>query len=508
MASYTPSELHKKADKAFAERDQNRSLFEDCYEFMSPYRNTMSRAAGTFNRPSRQFDSTAQISASNFVNTIQSNFTPVFTKWAVLKAGPGVPEAWREKLNMTLEKMTDNFFSYLNASNFSTAAAEMYFEWGIGTGCLWIYEGDEMQPLNFVSAPISQMGILEGKYGTVDFRARRSDVQGQHLLAMWPRATIPSSLDVKSNTGKEKQLKVTECFYYDYEKLVWCYDVLVDKESIYKEEHRDEICLTPRWSKIPGFSWGIGPFIMSLADVKTLNALKDMMLRSGALDAAGVYTVSNSGILNPNTLEIRPNTFIPVERNSGENGPTIQRLDTSSNFQLQEYIAQGLQDQIRKTMLDNRLPAETPQPKTAFEIAQRMREFQIDIGSAYGRGMTEFIIPLFKRCLTILANKRLMELPEGFNIDNFFIQVQVVSPIAQTQQAEDVRRFMEQYQMTQALQPELAPMSYKIEDVPAWLTEMLGTPTKLLRPDAEREQLTQSVAQFVAAQQMAQQQGA
>ena len=317
---------------------------------------------------------------------------------------------------------------------------------------------------------------------------------------MWKSATIPDSLNIEGKP--EKMVEVTECFYYDYDDITWRYDVIVEKECIYYTEHVEEICLTPRWLKIPGHSYGVGPFVLALADVKTLNKLKEFLLRSAALDVAGVYTITSDGAMNPNTLNIAPNTFIPVERNSGENGPSIQRLDTSANFQLQEYITQGLQDQIRKTLLDNRLPAETAQPKTAFEIAQRMREFQTDIGSAFGRIYFEEIIPTWKRGLSILARRGLIQLPEGFTIDNLFIQVQVVSPIAQTQQAEEVQKFMQSYQMVATINPQLAMTRYKIEDLPEWLTEMTGTPSKLLRGEAEAGELEKMVAQLVAQQQM------
>ena len=499
MAKQSEEKLLEKAVKAFNERDANRNLFDDCYELYSPYRNTLTKVGTTHNKVTRQYDSTGQISAAAFINTMQREFTPSFTQWSKLKAGPGIPEEQRQELNEQLEKITDIFFAYLNSSNYANAKAESDFELGVGTKALWFYEGDE-HPFNFVSAPVSEMGLLDGKHGAVDFKVRRTHVKGGLLKEMWKSATIPDSLNIEGKP--EKMVEVTECFYYDYDDITWRYDVIVEKECIYYTEHVEEICLTPRWLKIPGHSYGVGPFVLALADVKTLNKLKEFLLRSAALDVAGVYTITSDGAMNPNTLNIAPNTFIPVERNSGENGPSIQRLDTSANFQLQEYITQGLQDQIRKTLLDNRLPAETAQPKTAFEIAQRMREFQTDIGSAFGRIYFEEIIPTWKRGLSILARRGLIQLPEGFTIDNLFIQVQVVSPIAQTQQAEEVQKFMQSYQMVATINPQLAMTRYKIEDLPEWLTEMTGTPSKLLRGEAEAGELEKMVAQLVAQQQM------
>lgn len=507
---YGAEKLLKKAEKAFSERDQNRNLFDDCYELLSPFRNTLSKQGGSFNKPTRQYSSTGQISAANFVNTLQREFTPPFTRWSMLQAGPGVPEEKRQALNEQLEKLTEQVFAYINASNFSTASAEMYWELGIGTGALWLHEGDQEQPLNFIAAPVSQMGLLEGKFGTIDFRTRRQSLRGTVIQATWPNAKISDQLKNTIRRDDNKEFIVTEVFAYDYEMLLWRYCVIVDegKEKIFEEEHKEEICFTPRWMKIPGFAWGVGVFVQALADIKTDNVLTEFQLRSAALDVAGVYTITGDGGINPNNVNIAPNTFIPVERNAGENGPTIQRLDTGGNFQLQEFLKTNLTDQIRKTMLDNKLPAETPQPKTAFEIAQRMKEFQVDIGSAYGRIMFEFIVPMWKRVLDILARKGLIDLPEGFTVDNFFIQVQVTSPIAQVQKMDDLNKFMQGFAMVQQISPEIAMMAYEVEKIPAWVVEMTSSPSKLLREDAEREQLQQVVAQLLVQQQMAQAQPA
>lgn len=499
MAKESPARLKERASKAFADRDANRNLYEDCYELYSPYRNTLTQQSITLNKPTRQYSSTGQISAAAFVNTLNREFTPPFTKWSILKAGPAIPEEKAPALNEQLEKITDIFFSYLNSSNYASAKAESDFDLGIGTKALWFYEGDDEHPFNFVASPISEMGIAEGKHGKVDFRARETSIKASMIQDMWPKATVPAAI----LSHGDKLVKVCEAFYYDYTDLLWRYDVIVGDDCIFYAEHDEEICFTPRWMKVPSNPNGYGPFIMALADVKTDNKLKEFLLRSAALDVAGVYTITSDGALNPNTLNIAPNTFIPVERNAGENGPTISRLDTSANFQMQEYISQSLTDQIRKTLLDNRLPAETPQPKTAFEIAQRMREFQTDIGSAFGRIYFEEIIPMWKRGLSILARRGLIDLPKGFTIDSIFIQVQVVSPIAQTQQAEEVQRFMQSFQMISMINPQLAATSYKIEDLPRWLTSMTGTPSKLLRSEAEAEQMQQMIAQFVAQQQTA-----
>lgn len=503
MAKLGVEKVIVRANKGFTERDQNRSLFEDSYEFMLPYRNTFSQQSGTHNKPTVQYDSTAMNAASNFVNTMQSNFTPVFTRWAELKAGPGIEEKNRPAFNKVLERITDVVFSYLNASNFSTASSEMYFDWGIGTGALWLHEGDETQPLNFIATPMSEMGLVEGRFGTVDGRFRRYKVKARLLKHTWPNEKVSLDADLESlvKDSPDDEVELIEACYYDYDDFVWRYEVIYEgsKHRLVEKDFKEEICFTPRWLKIPGHAFGIGPFVLAMADVKTLNKMKEYMLRNAALSVFGVYTVASTGGFNPNMAKIAPNAFIPVERNGGPNGPSIQPLERSGSFDVQEFMITDLKDSVRKTMLDTRLPEQQATPASAFEIAERIREFQTDIGSAYGRAMFEYVQPLFKRVIAILERKGLIKLPEGFEIDNFLVMVQVVSPIAQTQAMEDVQKFLQTFQMTAGINPQLAMMAYEIEKVPQWLSDKTGSPAALLR-DIKPEEIAEGMKKVAEAQ--------
>lgn len=503
MAGLKVDKLLSRAEKAFTERDLNRSLFEDAYEYLMPFRNTFENQDKTHNKPTVQYDSTAMHAGSNFVNTMQANFTPVFTRWAELKAGPGVPEKQRKKFNKDLEKLTDMVFTYLNASNFATAAAEMYFDWGIGTGALWLHEGDQEQPLNFIATPMSEMGISEGRFGTVDARFRKYKIKARLIQHTWPNDKVKLNGDLQSlvRDKPDDEVELIEACYYDYEELIWRYEVIHEgsKHKLLEKTYNEEVCFTPRWLKVPGHTIGIGPFVMAMADIKTLNKMKEYMLRHSALSVFGVYTVASNGGFNPNVAKIQPNAFIPVERNGGPNGPSIQPLPRSGSFDVQEFMINDLKESIRKTLLDTRLPEQQPQPATAFEIAQRIKEFQQDIGSAYGRAMYEYVQPMFKRIIAILNRKGLITLPDGFEIDNFFVQVQVVSPIAQTQALEDVQKFMQTYQMTAGIHPMLAIMAYEIEKLPQWLTEKTGSPAGMLR-DIDTDELKNSLLGMAQAQ--------
>lgn len=515
MAREKIEKLIKREAKANSDMLNNRGLFEDVDDYMNPYRNTwgQNKQNTSHNKPYKQYDSTAMIAANNFVNTMVSNFTPVFSRWAEMKAGPGIPDENKDDWNKQLELLTSVVFTYLNASNFIKAAAEMYYELGKGTGIMFILEGDEQQPLRFESIPLSQVSLEEGAFGKISGIYRRRKMKKRDVKETYRDATLSDEFQTEIADKPDEEIEIKECIYWSYEDFVWYFDVVYEerKERIVERSYAEDVVLTPRWMKIPGFATGVGPFVMALPDTKTLNKMKELGLQLAALNAFGVYTVRSTGVFNPKTAKIRPGAFIPVESNGGPNGPSVQRLESAGNYNVQQAQIEDIKLQIRQIMLDNRLPPEDAPVRTAFEIAERIKELSTDIGAAFGRLILEFVVPLFRRVISILERKGLIKLPEGFEIDNFFVQVQVVSPIAQQQALEDIQKFMQTFGMVQQISTELAFMSYKIEDIPEWLTEKSGSTPKLLRDDKDKKKLQTMVGQLVAQQQQAaagQQQGA
>lgn len=508
--------LIERVKRSRAEIEANRSLLEDADEYTNPfsksYLNSTS-SAQTLTTATKSYDSTAMIASNNFVNTMVSKFTPPFQRWAELHVGPAVPEDKRDNIDKVLEKITEIIFANLAASNFNTAAPEMYRELGKGTGILFCLEGDETMPLNFLSAPIMQMGFLEGKNGTIDFIVRQRKIKYRLIKETWRKADISTNLSDAIRDKPDDEIEVKECFYYDYDMFIWHYEVLLEseKEVIYHSTSKTCPVIIPRWMKIPGFAIGVGPVLMALPDIKTLNKMKELSLRLAALSVFGVYTVINDGVFNPNTVKIKPGAFIAVQRNGGPEGRTIEPLPKTGDFQVQEFMLNDLKDQIRQIMLDNRLPQENGPVRSALEIAERVKTLATDIGASYGRLIFEYVIPLFRRMIEILEKKGLLVLPKGFDIDSFFVQVQVLSPIAQQQSIEDVQKFVQAYQMVAGIDPALAELSFMLEDVPAWICEKIGSPGTLLRDDTDKQELKDQIKARVAekfAQLEAQQMGA
>lgn len=507
MARVTVTRFKERFKKAKSEFDLNRSLYEDAYEYIMPFRNTFNRTDKTHNRPTVQYSSDQMISAVNFINSLQQDFTPMFTRWSELQAGPAIlDEELRMQTNEAFQEINETLTSYRNASNFTLATAEMYWDLGMGTGIMFILEGSEEQPINYVTTPLSKVAIEDGRFGEVSGLYREHEVKGSLIKAQWPSVVLPGELIKDIADKPDGIVNLIEGFYFDYEELKWYQDLITVKDDhrILEKEFAEAPFVAPRWMKIPGIATGVGPFVFAMADYKTLNKMTEYMLQLAALNIFGVYTVASNAPFNPNTADIHPGAFIPVERNETRN-PSIAALPRAGDYQVQEFMMSGLRDQIRQTMLDNRLPPDSQPVKSAFEISERIKELQSNTGVSFGRLYFEFVLPLHKRELSILSRKGKITLPPNFTIDNFSVKVAVLSPIAFQQNLDDVNRFMQTFQMASAVSPEVAQMVYEIEKIPRWLNEKMGIPAKLLRDDVQfneiKEKLAGMMQQGIEAQQ-------
>ena len=128
--------LKARIKKAEGFKDDRRSLNESAYEMAMPQRNLYNSSNVGDSRMSGLFTSTGMSSANNFVNNMQNSLTPPFTRWAKLEAGDSVPEDQQNDLNEALEALTEKFFTFLNAANFSTAAPYMSDALRLGTAAL------------------------------------------------------------------------------------------------------------------------------------------------------------------------------------------------------------------------------------------------------------------------------------------------------------------------------------------------------------------------------------
>lgn len=497
-------------EKALSRKENFRDLYEDAYEFALPQRNLYDGhwegKVGGQKKMDRVFDSTAINSTQRFANRMQSGIFPPQRKWCRLEPGSDIPQDRQAEAQLALDTYSDKLFDTLKQSNFDIAIGEFLLDLSVGTAVMMVQPGDDTMPVNFVPVPQYLVSFEEGANGKVDNVYRRMRIKGEALQRQWPDIKIPQALQIQIDNKPEEEIELVEATLLDQKRGDYCYHVIHKKsktELLYKRMDYSPWVVS-RYSKVAGEIYGRGPLITALPDIKTLNKVKELTLKNASINIAGVYTAADDGVLNPNTIQIKPGAIIPVARNGGPQGESLRPLPRSGDFNLTQLEINELTQSIKRILLDESLPPENMSARSATEVVERMKELSQNLGSAFGRLINETMIPLVSKMLEVMDERGIITLP--LKVNGLEVKISPVAPLAMAQNMDDIQNVLQYAQIAQQAGPEGA-MSIKVGDMLDYVAEKLGVPQKLRPTPQERQMMQQQMQQQAMAmqqQQMAQ----
>jgi hypothetical protein len=145
-----------------------------------------------------------------------------------------------------------------------------------------------------------------------------------------------------------------------------------------------------------------------------------------------------------------------------------------------------------------REPSDTVVSATQFSIESR--EFAKRLGSAFGRIQTEALIPMLTQTHAIMKRRGMVQ---PLTIGGREISIKFTSPLAKTQDAEDLFAVQQAVEFTMMTAGEEAvQMAYKKEDFGTWAAKKTGMPQELVRSEPEKAEVIQAGAD-AAREQMA-----
>lgn len=505
----TPEQLIKRHELAQRRKDNWRQIYEDCYEFALPQRNLYDgfyEGGGSpgQNKMARVFDSTAINATQRFANRIQSGLFPPYGRWCRLEPGSDIPEERRIETQAVLDIYADKMFSLLRQTNFDLAMGEFLLDLAVGTAVMLVQPGDDITPIRFTSVPQYLVAIEEGAHGKVDNVYRRMRLKGEAISQHWPDAEIPERMQRMIDEKPTEEIELLEATCYMPDEGMYGYQVIwpEGKTELLQRKMKSSPWIVARYMKVAGEVYGRGPLVTAIPDIKTLNKTLELLLKNASLSIAGVYTAADDGVLNPQTIRIAPGAIIPVARNGGPQGESLRMLPRSGDFNVSQIVINDLRMNVKKILLDDTLPPDNMSARSATEISQRIQELATNLGSAFGRLITETMIPLVSRILYVMDERGMIEMP--LRVNGLEVKVTPVSPIAQAQNMGDIQKIMQWVQLSASLGPE-GQMSVQTANISDYVADKLGIPADLRTTPQERAQMLQQAQQ--AAMMAAQQQG-
>jgi len=518
--------LMKRFTNAKSKKDTNwKSTYEEAYRYFSPQRNPFDNPTDGAKRTNADlvFDSTGQDCLQKAVSTVQANMFPPQKKFATLVLGPLLRDK-QPALKKKIEDITELFFTAIRNSNFDVQICEMIEDWLYGTGALLFLKGTSKdKPFNFVAVPISEVYLERGVDGTVGGEFREWKVPNHLIVETWPDAKLSPEIQVLVDSNPQDEFSVIE---YSYKATVNLPTISIDadgkaskkmqevagfryvvqdaktKAIIVDRQSKSSPWITPRYTVSAGEVYGRGPVLTALADNKTLNKTKELILKNAAMAIAGMWTVVDDGILNLENIVMEPGAKIPVMSNPGNpNGPSISRLPSAADFNVGQIILDDLKKSIKSILFVDQLGEIDAPVKSATEVAYRAQNVAKQLGSAYGRMQCEAVAKLFTRGLFILEEFGIIEL-DDFTVDGHNIDIQHVSPLAMAQDQEELNAIMQYAEIIgrtfgpEALMAMTNPLGYATE-----LARLLHVKTDILPTQEQLDAIKQMAQQQMAAQQ-------
>ena len=393
-----------------------------------------------------------------------------------------------------------------------------------GTGCVKIgVAADSATLLEFDAINQAQVAFERGPREQIWGFYRILYPTAEFFPVLWPGGSgFPRMEPEERKSGKRKHWRVVEATYYDAPDGVWRYAAILtddqERGAHYRSVFERDYVVCPwiawRYWLAPGEVQGRSPVQAALPDARTANKVVEVLLKSGSLRTAGIYTFKNNEVFNPATAIFESGAFLPVGSNDRQN-PTIAPLELAGDPQMGQLILDELRTSIRRTLLDVALPEPTGAVRSATEIIARQREAQQLLGMPFVRLIEEVGRPILRAVAYLLSEAgQLPELaavqpagPDGrpmpLMLDGTDVEVHFNSPMVTAQRLSDAQTTVQWAEAARATAGDAAfEAAVKTEEIPAILQRKMGAPAELVRDEQERAAMAEENREAQLAQGM------
>lgn len=486
--------LIKRVDTLKAARQSHESVWRECYDFTYPLRGSgfstqVLDAQSAKSKVAKLLDGTATDSARMLASALMSGMTPANAQWLSLDSEslPDDAKAW-------LSTCASLIWENIHSSNFDAEGYEANLDVVCaGWFALYIEENQEEGGYSFQQWPLAQVFVASTRSdGIIDTVFRCYQLTAAQAVKKFGDKEVSEKIRKAAKDKPDDKFDFLHAIFPRDNYVVNArlaknmrfasYNIEVTGKKVVRESgyHEFPVCV-PRWMKIPGTSYGIGPTYDALPDCKELNETKRMEKAAQDLAISGMWIAEDDGVLNPRTVKVGPRKIIVA--NSVD---SMKPLLTGADFNVAFTAEQRLQAAIRKIMMADQLQPQDGPAMTATEVHVRVALIRQLLGPVYGRFQAEYLQPLVTRCFGLAFRAGVFpEPPESMNAANF--NVKYISPLARAQKLEDVTAIQQlaaSVGQLVAIYPDVKDNVDSDEAVRV-MSEGLGVPAKVLRTSAD-----------------------
>jgi hypothetical protein len=499
--------------KLKSERSNFETLWQDVVDYLMPWKAdiTRSQSAGA-KKTDLIYDSTPIYALNVLSAGLMGHLTSQAAPWFNLTChNPFL--LGDQEVQVWLQEVSRRMMVAFNRSNFSTAIHEFYEDLvGFGTASVFSVE-DPLNVIRFHVFPINEIHIVENYAGQIDTVYREYKQSVRELAQEFGKENLGKELTDKLQQNPEIEVTCVHAVFprenflaelnipseFAWASIYWVTDT---KHVLSESGYQENPWHVARWRKSSRETYGRGPGIDVMPDIKTLNQQRRSDLRGGQKMVEPPLWVPASF---KGRLRTSPNAINYFKK--GDEEAKAMNLVGELPFGLE--LTQDTRNLIKTAFFVDvflMLAEQGSDRMTATEVMERVQERLMILGPVLGRFHSEALGPLVERGFNIMARSGYFPPPPA-SLQGQALDIEYISPLAKAQRITDAKSTQEalmfagQFLQLQATQSE----AVDVVDIDKGIRrgfEIYGAPMDLLRSPDQVKAVREARAKALQAQQM------
>jgi hypothetical protein len=459
-------------------------------------------------------DSTGEQANELLAASLQGMLCNPGTEWVKLRCRDSRLNR-AEEIAVWLENAEDVMYAVFNSplAGFATAQHEKYLDLcTYGTGGMFIDDRPAIGPV-FQARPLAELYLAENADGRVDtvFRAFRWSARqaAQRFGAALPPAILEKARDPRRQDQEDEYLHAVypdEAYANDNRaplapprRVKSCYLALGAKTLVEDKFYRENPLVIARWAKRANETYGRGPGMKALADVKMLQRSMRNTIRSVEKKTDPPVMVADDGVVGQVRMNSSGITTVRWDMMMGAASP-IRPFDSGGRPDLAEEFNDRVRGRIERAFYNHLLQMERDPRMTATQTIKIAEETLRILGPVGGRIEIEDLGPQVRFVFNLLYHAGAFG-PAPAALGGAALDIEFVSPLAKARrlaEATGIGRTLEIMAPLLDRNPDLID-NIDQDLVFRLVAEIFGWPKTTLRPWDRVVALRQARAQQTAA---------
>lgn len=500
-------EVARRYAKAKTEKELFKQDFREAYSFCMPQRLKPGDSTSTSTRPqdaTDNFNSIGEEVCTDFASDMADTFIPEHTQWASVEVADTVPDEFREEAKTAVKADSSATFAAITASNFHEAGKQAFKDLAISAVGLSITDPGYGMPARCQVIPIGELQILRDACGNVGTRIWERNLSALDIQELFPDLDLPKSIqDAIDKKQHSKRFIVLQGCYRDYKtpaEHAWIQFTQIDGkvcEGVRLVGVGSANILVARWDPDPNFSWGNGPAIKALPDLRETDETSYLKLKGLARQIDPSIAYDDDSVIN---LEGGLPNGVAIPRMKGS---TIDVIESRHGMEAALFAVNELEDRIRRKFYQDGPVQKGKTPPTLGQWADEVLQKQRRLGTPAAPLWQEFLMEAYMRFRWMLVKRG--ELKPQIVVGSKPFPIRPINPLkraAQQQEAIASERLLATLGGT--FGPNLLPMIVDVGETANNLAEATYASCVKLKPAAEINKAITDSAQAMMAQQAAQ----